>query len=101
MNWAIVPVTVEYPEAACGRRHEALTFGALLFLNKAASGFALALVGWVLAMIGYDSAVSAASSGPLIAVMTIVPMIGALGSLIILAGTKLTYRDHQALIERA
>lgn len=101
MNWAIVPDTVEYTEAACGRRHEALTFGALLFLNKAASGFALALVGGVLAMIGYDSAASATSSGPLIAVMTIIPMIGALGSVIILAGTKLTYRDHQALIERA
>jgi Na+/melibiose symporter-like transporter len=101
MNWAIVPDTVEYTEAACGRRHEGLTFGSLLFLNKAASGFALALLGWVLAMIGYDSTSSDASSGPLIVVMTLIPMMGALGSVILLAGLRLTYRDHQAVTRAA
>lgn len=99
MNWAIVPDTVEYTEAACGRRHEALTFGTLLFLNKAASGLALAIVGWVLAAIDYDVMQASASADSLIAVMAVIPAIGAIGSAIILGNLRLTYQGHRALLD--
>lgn len=96
MNWAIVPDTIEYTEAACGRRHEALTFGAFLFLNKLGSGFALASVGWLLAALHYNGAPSV-SVLALAGAMAGVPLIGAVASAVILGGLKMTHVEHDAL----
>ena len=100
MNWAIVPDTIEYTEAATGRRHEALTFGVLSCVNKVASGVATALVGWMLAAVDYAHADSRDVVAPLIAAMTAIPLLGALASLVVLAGMRLTYQSHRALAEK-
>lgn len=51
--WAMLPDTVEYGEWATGVRAEGIIFGFISFVQKAALGIAVGLLGEVLGAIGY------------------------------------------------
>lgn len=51
--WAMLPDTVEYGEWATGVRAEGIIFGFISFVQKAALGIAVGLLGEVLTAIGY------------------------------------------------
>ncbi len=96
MNWALLPDTIEYTELDTGSRHEALTFGLLLALCKAASGAGLALVAWLLELSGYEAAAAEFNSRlpDLLLSMTLVPMMGVIACSLILSRLPMSYRDH-------
>ena len=51
--WAMLPDTVEYGEWRSGVRAEGIIFGVVIFVQKAALGLAVGLLGEVLAGLGY------------------------------------------------
>jgi glycoside/pentoside/hexuronide:cation symporter, GPH family len=53
--WAMVPDTVEYGEWRCGTRADGLLFGLICFIQKAALGIAVGVLGQLLSWIGYTA----------------------------------------------
>ena len=54
LGWALLADVVEVDEFKSGQRREGVYFGIAAFLQKAASGIAVFLVGWVLTKSGYQ-----------------------------------------------
>jgi GPH family glycoside/pentoside/hexuronide:cation symporter len=95
MNWRMAPDAIEHTELLAGERHEALTFGLLLTAIKMATGAGAALLGLSLKLSGYPpSATPGGTQLPgLVAAMTMLPLIGAVACLLIVAGLR---RRHAA-----
>ena len=101
MTWAMVPDTIEYTEQQSGHRYEAATFGLLLLVIKVCSGVSVAMSGWSLDLIGYESARDAAA--PLTGLawaMALPPLVGALLGIVLLRGLRLSHAEHDDVVRR-
>lgn len=99
MNWAIIPDTIEYTEAKSGRRHEALTFGLLLLIMKVSAGISMALTGWALHTVDYDSKahVTGDHLEGIANFMAVAPLFGSMCCAALLLRLDLTHLGHRAL----
>ena len=98
--WAMVPDTVEYGEWHSGVRAEGLIFGLIAFVQKAALGVAVGLLGQALGAIGYqaNTAQSPQTLADMRLLMTLVPIATvALGAAFI-AFYPLDQRLHMRLV---
>lgn len=83
--WAMVPDTVEYGQWRSGIRSESLIIGTVIFAQKAALGIAAGTLGLALSGIGFvpNSTQSAHTTYLLLLTMSLVPLLGTLGVLVL------------------
>lgn len=86
--WSIVPDVIEADELATGQRREGVYYGFLVFLMKAGTALALALVQWVLHLTGYQ----AGAVQPESALSAIRALIGPLPAALLLLSIFLAWR---------
>jgi GPH family glycoside/pentoside/hexuronide:cation symporter len=98
--WAMIPDTVEYGEWHSGVRAEGLTFGLIAFVQKAALGFAVGLLGQALSTVGYvaNETQSASTLGDIRLLMTIVPMVTVVCGAMFIAFYPLDGKLHGRLV---
>lgn len=100
MTWAMVPDTIEYTEQQSGHRNEAATFGLLLLVIKVCSGLSIAVSGWSLDVIGYESAgETAVPLSGLAWAMALPPAIGAVLGIVLLRGLRLSHDEHRDIVK--
>lgn len=94
--WAIAPDTVEYGEWRSGIRTESLIFGLIVLGQKAALGVGAGALGASLRYIGYVANAEQSSSTleGLRNMMVIVPMLGSVLAVVLLAYYKLDHATH-------
>lgn len=99
MFWAMLPDTVEYDQWLSGERHEAKVFGFASFAQKLALGANAFLLGVLLDLIGFvpDVQQSDETLLGLKAIMTLVPMAGALFTLWVLHGYPIDAAMHRRI----
>ncbi len=80
LTFAMYADTADYTEYTTGRRATAMTFSAAIFAQKLGGAIASAVIGWVLATLGYvaNQAQSGASLQGMVWLMSIVPGVLAL-----------------------
>ncbi|MCY1274809.1 Isoprimeverose transporter [compost metagenome] len=83
--WAMVPDTVEYGQWRSGIRSESLIIGTVIFAQKAALGIAAGILGLALSGIGFvpNSVQSAHTTDLLLLTMSLVPLLGTVGVLLL------------------
>jgi glycoside/pentoside/hexuronide:cation symporter, GPH family len=84
--WAMVPDTVEYGEWQSGVRAEGIVFGLISFIQKAALGLAVGVLGELLGLVGYvaNQQQTAQTLDAMRNLMTLGPiLLGMLGALVI------------------
>ncbi len=98
--WAMLPDTVEYNAWKTGQRHDAKVFGFASFAKQLALGLNGALLGILLAGIGYvpNQPQSAETLDGLKAIMALVPLVGVGISALLIWGYPLDQRRHQELM---
>lgn len=101
MFWAMLPDTVEYDHAVSGERHEAKVFGFASFAQKAALGANAFFLGFLLDLIGFAPNQTQAASTLLgmKAIMSLVPALGVLITMLSLWNYRLNANEHKALLE--
>jgi GPH family glycoside/pentoside/hexuronide:cation symporter len=97
--WSMLPDTVEWGEAKLGVRHEAKVFGFASFAQKAALGLNALVLGFLLEGVGY---VANADQSPetiagIVAVMSLVPLVGVLASMAALWTYPIDAKHHAQL----
>lgn len=99
--WAMLPDTVEYNEWKTGQRHDAKVFGFASFAKQLALGLNGALLGLMLAWIGYvpNQVQSEATLWGLKAVMALIPLTGVALSAILIWGYPLDQARHRSLVD--
>ena len=98
--WAALPDTVEYGEWRTGTRTESLVFGLVVLGQKAALGIAAGGLGVALSLIGYvpnEGMVPATSDG-LRMMMLVIPVVGAVLSLLLILNYRLSYEQHRQIV---
>jgi glycoside/pentoside/hexuronide:cation symporter, GPH family len=98
--WAMLPDTVEYNAWKTGQRHDAKVFGFASFAKQLALGLNGALLGVLLAGIGYtpNQPQSAETLTGLKAIMALVPLLGVGISALLIWGYPLDQKRHRALM---
>ncbi|MEM1261649.1 MAG: MFS transporter [Pseudomonadota bacterium] len=94
--YAMAADTVDWGEAATGRRHEGVVFGAISFANKFAAGIATASIGVALAAVGFvsDLQQSEATLTGIRLIALVAPAGGFLVSALLMLGYPLTRQVH-------
>lgn len=93
--WSMMADVVDYGELTTGRRIAGLTFSGSLLALKLGMAIGGALLGWLLAYIGYQSQSASQSSETvrgIVVLFTLVPAVGHLGLLAIVQGYQLDHR---------
>ena len=100
MFWSMLPDTVEYDRWVSGESHEAKVFGFASFAQKAALGVNAFLLGALLDLVGFvPSEVQTESTLlGLKSIMTLIPALGALLTIIVLARYPLDANMHQRIL---
>lgn len=98
--WAMVPDTVEYGEATSGVRAEGVIFGVICFVQKAALGFAVGVLGELLSSFGYvaNQPQAPATLTAIRILMLIGPVTLAAIGIALIARYPLDARRHAALV---
>lgn len=98
---SMVPDLVEANELRTGRRVEAGVFGAFMLSNKVAQGLGIGLFGVLLGASGYvaNVAQSEETLRSMRMIMTVLPIVGSLAAIAILAFYKLNYAEHRRVSE--
>jgi len=98
--WAVLPDTVEYGEWRTGTRTESLVFGLVVLGQKAALGIAAGGLGVALSLIGYlpNEGMLPATSDGLRMMMLVIPVVGAVVSLLLILNYRLSYEQHQQMV---
>ncbi len=95
--WAMLPDTVEVTEWQTGQRHDAKLFGVASFAKQLALGLNGALLGGLLAAVGYAEKATTQSDQAIAgvrAIMTFVPLAGVLLAAAVMAGYRLDQAEH-------
>lgn len=97
--WSMLPDTVEESELASGSRGEAKTFGLAIFAQKTALGINGLLVGLLLPAIGFaaNRPQSADSVHGIVAIMTLIPLVGVVLGMLVMRGYDLSADAHAAI----
>ncbi len=92
--------TVEYAEMKTGKRSEGIIFSTLTFSGKLKLGVAAFLAGWVLKQTGYMPNVTqdARSLNGMLMMLTLIPALGSLLTVIPLLFYKLDEKEHQRIV---
>ena len=100
--WAMIPDTVEFGQWRSGVRAEGMIFGFVSFIQKAALGLGVGLLGEVLTGIGYvaNRPQTPATLASLRTLMLVVPVGCALAAVALISFYPLT-RGHHARLVRA
>lgn len=98
--WAVLPDTVEYGEWRTGTRTESLVFGLVVLGQKAALGIAAGGLGAALSLIGYvaNEGMSPATSEGIRTLMLVIPVAGAVASLLLIMNYRLSYEQHRQIV---
>lgn len=93
--------TVEYAEMKTGKRSEGIIFSTLTFSGKLKLGIAAFLAGWVLKVSGYvpNVAQDPGSLKGMLAMLTLIPAVGSLLTIIPLLFYKLDDSEHERIVE--
>lgn len=99
LAWSMLPDTVEWGEARLGVRHEAKTFGFAAFAQKASLGVSAFLLGLLLDAVSFtpNQHQSPEAQHGIIAIMSIVPLISVLGTMLVLAKYPIDAKCHDEL----
>ncbi|MCY1542583.1 sugar (Glycoside-Pentoside-Hexuronide) transporter [compost metagenome] len=99
--WAMVPDTVEYGQWRSGIRSESLIIGTVIFAQKAALGIAAGTLGLALSGIGFisNSVQSVHTTQLLLLTMSLVPLLGTLGVLLLAWIYPIDPAMHRRLLE--
>jgi GPH family glycoside/pentoside/hexuronide:cation symporter/probable glucitol transport protein GutA len=92
--------TVEYAELKTGKRSEGIIFSTLTFTGKLKLGISAFFVGWILKQSGYIPNVvqDARSLNAMLMMLTLIPAIGALITVIPLFFYKLDEHEHERIV---
>ena len=88
MPWAMLPDVVEYDQLETGQRREGMYFGVYGLVDKVFRTLGLVVVGWILALFGYQGGEAASES----AVLGIRLATGPIPALFLLAATPILFR---------
>lgn len=99
LAWSMLPDTVEWGEAKLGTRHEAKVFGFSAFAQKAALGVNALLLGLMLDAVGYvaNTPQTPETINGIVAMMSLVPLTGALAGALIMAFYPIDAKKHAEL----
>jgi GPH family glycoside/pentoside/hexuronide:cation symporter len=90
--WSMMADVVDYGELLTGRRITGLAFSGSLLSLKLGAAVGGALLGWLLAWVGYQgqaASQSAAACGGILVIFTLVPAVGHLALIVIVRGYRL------------
>lgn len=100
LAWSMLPDTVEWGEAKLGVRHEAKTFGFAAFAQKASLGVSAFLLGLLLDAVSFtpNQHQSAEAQHGIVAIMSLVPLLSVVGTMLVLAKYPINARRHAELL---
>jgi GPH family glycoside/pentoside/hexuronide:cation symporter len=98
--WAMVPDTVEYGEWKSGVRAEGIIFGVISFIQKAALGVSVGVLGELLGAVGYvaNQPQTGETLTAMRTIMTLSPAVLALAGAAIISRYPLSNERHGALV---
>lgn len=96
--WAMIADCVEDGQSRSGNRAEATLFAFATLVQKSAIGIGAAIFGLSLSWSGYEAGEVASSQvrWTMIGLATGMPLLGAIGCLVLLGGFRLSHSDHDA-----
>ena len=99
--WSMLPDTIEYGEWRTGIRTESSLYGFMTFAQKGAIAIAIAILGTVLTKIGFEpnEEQTAQTLIDLKSLMSIIPLIGAFISFVLVYFYPIDKKFHQKLID--
>ena len=99
--WSMLPDTIEYGEWRTGIRTESSLYGFMTFAQKGAIAIAIAILGTVLTKIGFEpnKEQTAQTLSDLKSLMSIIPLIGAFISFVLVYFYPIDKKFHQKLID--
>jgi len=99
--WSMLPDTIEYGEWKTGIRTESSLYGFMTFAQKGAIAIAIAILGTVLTKIGFEpnEEQTAQTLIDLKSLMSIIPLIGAFISFVLVYFYPIDKKFHQKLID--
>ena len=100
--WSMLPDTIEYGEVHTGVRSESSLYGFMTFAQKGSIAIAVLILGWVLDAIGYQAnqAMSVTTIDNMKIIMTLIPILGILCSLIIIYFYPIDSKMHKDLLRQ-
>ncbi|MDC0509288.1 MFS transporter [Gammaproteobacteria bacterium] len=100
--WSMLPDTIEYGEVHTGVRSESSLYGFMTFAQKGSIAFAIIILGLVLDAIGFQANEIQTEStiADMKAIMTLIPIVGIVSSLIIIYFYPIDAKMHKELLRQ-